>query len=157
AIMNGGGIRGGKLYAAGTPMTRRDVLAELPFGNRVVTLDVSGRALKAAIENGLSLLPNAAGRFPQGSGLTVEADLARPPGSRVTAIKVGNAPLADERTYRVATNDFLARGGDGYAMLADAPHVLAEADAPTVAGEVIDYVMRAGTLRTGEEGRVVVK
>src|SRR5262249_10655928 len=36
AIMNGGGIRGGKLYAAGAPMTRRDVLAELPFGNRVV-------------------------------------------------------------------------------------------------------------------------
>jgi 5'-nucleotidase / UDP-sugar diphosphatase len=157
AIMNGGGIRGGKLYAAGTPMTRRDVLAELPFGNRVVTLDVNGRALKAAIENGLSLLPNTAGRFPQVSGLVVEADLRRPPGSRITSIKVGNAPLVDERIYRVATNDFLARGGDGYAMFANAPHVLAEADAPPVAGEVMDYIMRAGTLRTDVEGRVVVK
>jgi 5'-nucleotidase / UDP-sugar diphosphatase len=157
AIMNGGGIRGGKLYAIGAPMTRRSVLAELPFGNRVVTLDVSGRALRAAIENGLSLLPNAAGRFPQVSGLTVEANLRRPPGSRITSIKVGDAPLVNERIYRVATNDFLARGGDGYAMFADAPHVLAEADAPPVAGEVMDYIMRAGTLRTGVEGRMVVR
>ena len=93
AIMNGGGIRGGKLYAANTPITRRDVLAELPFGNRVVTVEIDGRALKAAIENGLSQLPNAAGRFPQVSGLMVEADLKRPAGSRVTAIKVGDAPL----------------------------------------------------------------
>src|SRR5262245_31952670 len=157
AIMNGGGIRGGKLYAANTPITRRDVLAELPFGNRVMTLDISGQVLKAAIENGLSLLPNAAGRFPQVSGLTVEADLKRPPGSRVTAIKVGNEPLDERRMYRVATNDFLARGGDGYAMPADAAPVLPERDAPPVAGEVIEYVMRIGTLRTGVEGRIVVK
>ena len=157
AIMNGGGIRGGNVYAAGAALTRRDVLAELPFGNRVVTLDVSGRALRAAIENGLSLLPNAAGRFPQVSGLTVEADLGRPPGSRITSINVGNAPLADDRTYRVATNDFLARGGDGYAMFAEVKPVLPDTDAPPVAGAVMDYIMRIGTLRTGVEGRVAVK
>src|SRR5215470_6511894 len=157
AIMNGGGIRGGKLYAAGAPITRRDALAELPFGNRLVTLDVSGRALKTAIENGLSLLPNAAGRFPQVSGLTVEADLRRPPGSRITSIKVGDAPLMDERMYRVATNDFLARGGDGYAMFAGIKPLLADTDAPPVADEVMDYIMRIGTLRTGVEERIVVK
>ena len=42
AIMNGGGIRSGKVYAPGSTITRRDVLAELPFDNRVVTLDMSG-------------------------------------------------------------------------------------------------------------------
>jgi 5'-nucleotidase/UDP-sugar diphosphatase len=157
AIMNGGGIRGGKLYAPGTPIRRRDVLTELAFGNRVLTLNISGRALKAAIENGLSQLPAASGRFPQVSGLVVEADLSRPPGSRVTSIKVGDAPLEEERTYRVATNDFLARGGDGYAMFAGATPVLADTDAPPVAGEVVDYIKRAGTLRTGVEGRIVVK
>lgn len=157
AIMNGGGIRGGKLYPAGAAISRRDVLAELPFGNRTVTLDISGRALKAAIENGLSQLPDAAGRFPQVSGLMIEADMSRPPGSRITAIKVGDAPLAEDRTYRVATNDFLARGGDGYAMFADAQPILPDADAPPVAGEVMDYIQRAGTLRTGVEGRIAVR
>jgi 2',3'-cyclic-nucleotide 2'-phosphodiesterase (5'-nucleotidase family) len=157
AIMNGGGIRGGKLYAANSPISRRDVLAELPFGNRVVTLDISGHALKAAIENGLSQLPNASGRFPQVSGLVVEADLDRPPGSRITSIKVGDAPLDEARTYRVATNDFLARGGDGYAMFAGTAATLPDSDAPPVAGEVIEYIKSVGTLRTGVEGRIVVK
>jgi 5'-nucleotidase / UDP-sugar diphosphatase len=157
AVMNGGGIRGGKLYAANASITRRDVLAELPFGNRVVAVEVSGRVLKAAIENGLSQLPNASGRFPQVSGLVVEADLKRPPGSRITAIRVGNAPLDEERIYRVATNDFLARGGDGYAMFADAAPALADTDAPPVSNEVIAYIKSIGTLRTGVEGRIVVR
>jgi 5'-nucleotidase / UDP-sugar diphosphatase len=157
AIVNGGGIRGGKLYAANASISRRDVLAELPFGNRVVTIDIGGRALKAAIENGLSQLPNASGRFPHVSGLAVEADLKRPPGSRVSVIKVGDAPLDEARSYRVATNDFMARGGDGYAMFADATPTLADTDAPPVAGEVIEYIKRTGTLRTGVEGRIVVK
>ena len=88
AIMNGGGIRGGKLYAPGTKITRRDVLAELPFDNRVMTLEIDGTKLKAAIENGLSRLPKPAGGFPQVSGMTIEADASRPPGSRVVSIRV---------------------------------------------------------------------
>jgi len=122
-----------------------------------VTVEISGRGLKAAIENGLSQLPNASGRFPQVSGLVVEADLKRPPGSRITAIKVGNAPLDEERIYRVATNDFLARGGDGYTMFADAAPAGADSDAPPVSGEVIAYIKSIGTLRTGVEGRIVVR
>ena len=101
-------------------ITRRDVLAELPFGNRVVTLDITGAELKRALENGLTLLPNAAGRFPQVSGLTIEADAKRPAGSRIVSIKVGDAPLDEGKIYRVATNDFLARGGDGYTAFRDA-------------------------------------
>ena len=54
------------------------MLAELPFGNRVVTLQVNGAQIKAAIENGLSRLPMPSGGFPQVSGLTVEADASRP-------------------------------------------------------------------------------
>jgi 2',3'-cyclic-nucleotide 2'-phosphodiesterase (5'-nucleotidase family) len=157
AVINGGGIRGGKVNPPGTSISRRDVLAELPFGNRLVTIEIIGRELKAAIENGLSQLPNAAGRFPQVSGLTVEADASRPPGSRITSIKVGDAPLDENKTYRVATNDFMARGGDGYTMFRDARHVVADVDAPTVAGEVIEYIKAAGTLRTGVEGRLVIR
>ncbi len=81
--MNGGGIRAGKVYPPGTAITRRDVLAELPFGNHLVALDVKGSELRSRIENGLSRLPDAAGRFPQVSGMTVEFDPQRPAGSRV--------------------------------------------------------------------------
>jgi 5'-nucleotidase/UDP-sugar diphosphatase len=157
ALMNGGGIRVGKVYPPGSALTRRDILAELPFGNRLITLDVEGAVLKAALENGLSRLPNPSGRFPQVSGLTVEADVSRPPGSRVLSVKVGDAPLDLNRTYTLATNEFVARGGDDYAMLRDIEPVLPVADSPALAYEVIDYIVSIGTVRSAVEGRIVLK
>lgn len=154
-FMNGGGIRAGKVYAAGTRITGRDVLAELPFGNRVATFALDGVALRRAVEHGLAQLPDAGGRFPQVSGMTITADLSRPPGSRVVAIRVGGAPLDDARTYRVATIDFLARGGDGYGMFAAASKP--DPDAPLLANEVMDYIRKLGTVTTGIEGRIVLK
>jgi 2',3'-cyclic-nucleotide 2'-phosphodiesterase (5'-nucleotidase family) len=157
AIMNGGGIRAGKIYAPGSSISRRDVLAELPFDNRVVTVMLSGAAVRRAIENGLALVPKAGGRFPQVSGMTVEADASRAPGSRVVAFRVGGAPLDDKRMYSVATNDFVARGGDGYTVFADAVRLLPDLDAPLLANEVMVHIRRLGTIKTGVEGRVVVK
>ncbi|HWM46162.1 MAG TPA: bifunctional UDP-sugar hydrolase/5'-nucleotidase [Xanthobacteraceae bacterium] len=157
AIMNGGGIRSGRVYAPGTPITRRDVLAELPFGNRTALLRVSGRDLRAALENGFGVLPQGGGRFPQVSGLTVEIDGSRPPGSRIVAIKVAGAPLDDARTYTLATNDFLASGRDGYVQFRDAERVLPDDDAPLLANEVMVHLRKLGTVRTGADGRIVIK
>ena len=157
ALTNGGGIRAGKIYPPGATITRRDVLAELPFGNRMVTFDMSGADLRRAIENGLSQLPAPSGRFPQVSGMTIEADASRPPGSRVLSIKIGDAPLDPRKTYSVATNDFLARGGDGYDAFLQAKAVLPPGDSPLLASEVMDYIKDRGTVRNRVEGRVSVR
>jgi 5'-nucleotidase / UDP-sugar diphosphatase len=157
AVANGGGIRGGKVYPPGTTITRKDILAELPFGNCLVVLEISGRDLKAAIENGLSQLPEMAGRFPQVSGMTISFDPRRPPGSRVLAMTVAGAPLSDTRLYRVAVNDFIARGGDGYDTFRDAKRVTPDNDAPLMANQVMAYIRRLGTVRTGVDGRLVAK
>src|SRR5215475_5777132 len=157
AVTNGGGVRGDKIYPPGTTITRREVLAELPFGNRLVTIDVLGSALKAAIENGLSQLPAPSGLFPQVAGLKIEADLSRPAGNRVLSIMVGDTPLDADKTYSVSTSDFMARGGDYYVAFRDAKPVLPPADSPTVAYEVIDYIKSIGTIRTGVDGRIVLK
>ena len=157
AITNGGGIRGGRIFSPGATISRRDIISEMPFDNRVVILEISGAGLKQAIENGLSRLPSSSGGFPQVSGLTIEADPSRPPGSRVLSIKVGDAPLDERRMYRVATNDFLARGGDGYTMFRDATAVLPAADSPLLSTDVMDYIKDAGTIRTVAGGRIVLK
>src|SRR5439155_919312 len=157
ALVNGGGIRGGKIYAAGATISRRDVMAELPFNNRVVVIDMAGAELRRGIENGIAQWPNAVGRFPQVSGLTIEADMKRPAGDRITTIKVGGEPLDPSKTYRIATNDFMARGGDGYTMFRDAPRLLPDDDSPLLANEVMTYLKSLGTLRTGLEGRIVLK
>lgn len=157
AVINGGGIRAGKSYDAGARITHGDILAELPFNNRVVIVEMSGRELKRAIENGLSMLPRPSGRFPQVSGLEVRFDLARDAGKRVTAMKIGGKPLVEKKTYRVAVLDFLARGGDDYTMFRDAIRITPDNDAPMLVNEVVEYLRRIGTWKTGVEGRVAAK
>ena len=155
AVTNGGGIRAGKVYAAGSAITRRDILAELPFNNRVVEIEINGGDLRRALENGLAQLPGAGGRFPQVSGLTIEVDPKRAAGDRIVAISVGGAPLDDARIYKVAINDFLARGGDGYVWFRDAKHVLPEGDSPLLANAVMAHVKSLGTIRNAVEGRIL--
>ena len=82
-LTNGGGIRGDRTYAPGTGLTRKDILTELPFGNTVVLMELSGAGLRAALENGVSRVEDGAGRFPQIAGMRFEYDPAAPAGSRV--------------------------------------------------------------------------
>src|SRR5262249_10950848 len=65
AVTNGGGVRGDKIYPPGTTITRREVLAELPFGNRLVTIAVGGIALRPGMKTALPHLPAPSGRFPR--------------------------------------------------------------------------------------------
>ncbi len=157
AVINGGGIRANKAYPPGSVLKRSDIFAELPFGNHVALIEISGGELKAAIENGLSQLPVAAGRFPQVSGLTIEADARQPVGKRILSIKFAGEPLQDDRMYKVATNDFLARGGDGYVTFRGAKQLIRDFDGPLVVNEVMAHVRKLGTVRTGVEGRLVIK
>jgi 5'-nucleotidase/UDP-sugar diphosphatase len=157
AITNGGGIRGEKVYPPGSAITRRDVLAEFPFGNHVALIDISGKALRAALENGISRMPDSAGRFPQISGMSFEADLSKPAGQRVLSVRAGNEPLDDSRIYKLATNDFMARGSDGYTMFRDAKRLIPDADGPLMANDVMVYLKKIGTVKTGVDGRIVFK
>ena len=87
AILNSGGIRGDRVYAAG-PITRREILEMEPFGNVDCTLSVSGATVLAILESGVAKLPSAAGQFPQVSGLTFTVDARAPTGQRVSDVKV---------------------------------------------------------------------
>ncbi len=92
----------------------REVYQVSPFGNTCVTLRLSGRELRQAIEFSLSDPALAL----EVSGLTVRYDLERPRGDRAVAIWVGGEPLDLDRAYTVVTNSFLASGGDGHRTLA---------------------------------------
>jgi 2',3'-cyclic-nucleotide 2'-phosphodiesterase (5'-nucleotidase family) len=157
AITNGGGIRGNKEYAAGVLLTRRDILTELPFGNRTVKLEVTGETIWAALENGFSDVENSAGRFPQISGLTVEADIAKVKGERVLSVTVGGKPLDRAAAYTLATNDFMFGGGDGYAMLKGAKPLLGVRDAKLMANDVMAYIAAQKQVAPRVEGRIVLK
>jgi 2',3'-cyclic-nucleotide 2'-phosphodiesterase (5'-nucleotidase family) len=154
ALTNGGGIRGNTEYAPGTELTRRTILTELPFGNKTMKLAVTGETIIAALENGLSQVENSAGRFPHVSGMSVEADLSKPAGSRVTAVMVAGAPLDPAKTYTLATNDYMAGGGDGYTVFRNAERLFGETDAKLMANDVMVYVRKMGSVAPAVEGRV---
>ncbi|WP_193173671.1 bifunctional metallophosphatase/5'-nucleotidase [Nisaea nitritireducens] len=154
AITNGGGIRGDTSYEAGRTLTRKDVLTELPFGNRTVTMQLKGSDLHAALENGVSQVEKGAGRFPHVSGISFAFDGRKPAGSRVSEVKVADTPLDLGRIYVVATNDFIARGGDGYAAFTKGEIVVDASSARLMASQVIDYVQKSGGVKVTIEGRV---
>ncbi|MGG6314013.1 choice-of-anchor I family protein [Paenibacillus macerans] len=123
ALMNGGGIRAPIVEGE---ITMGELRTVMPFGNTLYVLDVTGQQLKAGLENGIGGAKSAdlPGKFPQVAGMRFKWDPAQPEGNRVydVQIKQGESyvPLDSAATYRLATNSFVATGGDGYASFAEA-------------------------------------
>ncbi|HEY8383700.1 MAG TPA: bifunctional UDP-sugar hydrolase/5'-nucleotidase [Microvirga sp.] len=157
AITNGGGIRANKQYPAGVKLTRRDILSELPFGNSTSLVEVTGADIKAALENGVSQIEQRAGRFPQVSGLKFEVDSKAAVGSRVSNIQVNGAPIDMAKKYKVATNNFMVAGGDGYTPFTKGRVLIGTTDGKLMANEVMAFVRKKGTVDSKVEGRIVVR
>lgn len=157
ALLNGGGFRGNRVYPAGSAVTRRDVLKELPFGNKTVVVEIRGDELRRALEHGLAELSQPNGRFPQVSGMRVEAARAQASGSRLVKVEIAGKAIDDKTLYKLATHDFLTRGGDGYTMLAGARVLTGGRDGKLTAADVMTYLRRQGTISPRVEGRVAVR
>jgi len=153
ALANSGGIRWHRLFPAG-PITRGDVYNLLPFLNTLVMMDLTGAQIKEALENGVSIYPAADGRFPQVSGLSFTFDPAKPAGSRVVDVWVGGVPLDETAVYRVATNDFLAAGGDGYTVFMEGTNFVNTG--VYLMDYMVDYLKEFSPVSPAVEGRIVV-
>jgi 5'-nucleotidase / UDP-sugar diphosphatase len=157
ALANGGGIRGNKQYDAGAVITRRDVLTELPFGNKTVLVEVTGKQIWDALENGFSQLEDGAGRFPQVAGLTIVADKTKPAGSRVVSVNVSDKPLDLATTYKLATNDYMLGGGDGYTALTGGKVIIDGNNGKLLANDLMVFIKEAGSVSPKVEGRIIFK
>ncbi len=157
AFTNGGGIRGNTVYDAGHKITRRDVLTELPFGNVTVKLELPGSAILAALEHGYAKAPEAAGSFLHVSNIKAQIDTTKEAGSRVSNVMIGDEPLDPTKTYTAATNDFMARGGDGYGMLREGKNLIDKSSAKLMANDVMAHIREVGTVKTGIDGRLAIK
>jgi 2',3'-cyclic-nucleotide 2'-phosphodiesterase (5'-nucleotidase family) len=116
AIINGGGIRAS---IRNGEIRVKDIYTALPFDNYTVAVRITGKQIKEALEHGVSTAEEEEGRFPQVSGLTFTYSLSGTRGSRTREIWVGGKPIDPNQEYTVATNDFLAVGGDGYKVFAE--------------------------------------
>jgi 2',3'-cyclic-nucleotide 2'-phosphodiesterase (5'-nucleotidase family)/predicted extracellular nuclease len=121
AMQNGGGIRAS--IDAGE-ISLGEVLTVMPFGNTLVTLDLTGEEIWQALEHSVSNVENEAGQFMQVAGLRFKYDPSLPAGERVYRVEVngenGYEKIELSTTYTVATNAFVADGGDGYEVFKQA-------------------------------------
>ncbi|NCC90183.1 MAG: bifunctional metallophosphatase/5'-nucleotidase [Spirochaetia bacterium] len=111
-ITNGGGIRAS--IKAGD-VTMGDVINVLPFTNIITVVEVKGSDVYAALEHGYSKLPEQNGAFSQ-TDLQVVYNRYAAPGKRILRVLLNGKAIDRNATYKVATNDFMAAGGDGYTM-----------------------------------------
>jgi len=84
-------------------------------------------------------------------GISFAFDHTKPPGERVVAdsVMVGDAPVDLNKTYHLCTNDFVAKGRDGYRCLADCEVIMNEDDGPKLATIVQNHFQSVSHL-TGQ-------
>jgi 2',3'-cyclic-nucleotide 2'-phosphodiesterase (5'-nucleotidase family) len=111
------------------------------------------------LENGVSAMPAANGKFPQVSGLCFTYDISAPVGSRVLgAVRqaadgscTGAAvDLTAASSYNIAENDFMASGGDGY------PYFYNRGTTQNIMDQVFaDYLTANTPVAPAIQGRIV--
>jgi 5'-nucleotidase len=125
ALMNPGGIRAGLVHkASGSEgdgvVTYGEAFTVQPFTNMMTVVDLTGAQLITALQQQVSGANQASPKILQVSdGFTYTLDLTKTGADRIVAgsVKLKGEAIDPAKTYRVAMNEFLAGGGDGFAVL----------------------------------------
>lgn len=120
AFENAGGIRASVKQGE---VTYGDIIGVSPFGNYIVTKQITGSQLKEILETSIDIQkksiyayesgeydawPENSGSYLQTGGITAQYNLDLEYGSRVISVKVGSQPLDNDKLYTVAANNFVA-------------------------------------------------
>lgn len=130
AFENAGGIRGGIKKG---DITYKDLISISPYGNTIVTKELSGKQILDLVEYSLELSrqcdeiyalqkqaiidgedpyqyswPSNSGSVLQFGGITVKYDMSKPQGSRIVSAEIGGKAVDLTKIYTVATNNYVA-------------------------------------------------
>ncbi|EMH5180840.1 bifunctional UDP-sugar hydrolase/5'-nucleotidase UshA [Serratia marcescens] len=112
AVMSGGGVRDS---IESGDITYKNVLKVQPFGNTLVHVDMTGSEIEQYLAVVANMKPDS-GAYAQFANVSLVAD-----GKGVSEVKINGQPLQADKTYRMATLNFNALGGDGYPKLDGLP------------------------------------
>ncbi|MFD8628461.1 bifunctional metallophosphatase/5'-nucleotidase [Streptomyces hygroscopicus] len=132
ALMNPGGIRSDLAYkASGSEgdgvVTYGEAFTVQPFTNMMNVIDLTGSQLITALQQQVSGSNEASPKILQVSrSLTYTLDLTKSGKDRIVtdSVKLNGEPIDPAKTYRVAMNEFLAGGGDGFAAFKEGTNKL---------------------------------
>ena len=166
-IINGGAIR--------TSLKRgevrvKDVYSALPFSNYIVAIRLTGKQIVEALEHGVAGIEEGEGWFPQVAGLSFKYFPSGAKGARIREVLIAGQPVDPGKEYTIATNDFLAAGGDGYKAFADAlkssgtfsvvggtlqgDKVVYADSSRWIRDVVVEYIREKGKIAPRKEGRI---
>lgn len=183
AVINGGSIRGDRIYPAGN-LNYLDITSILPFRGEIIEAKISGELIEQMLELSASALrvegdncPDtcrvAYGGFLQVAGIRFDIDLSRPPyqavydnrtassivdsGDRVSNVHVKAnddwISIYPEREYKVLINNWLASGGDGYYVFVD--EAIEKKPTTVYTTDVlVDYIKNNSPISPEVEGRI---
>lgn len=137
AFMNVGGVRDSfrvdDIAAGEQPgeITYSEAFDVAPFGNLLVTMDLTGAQIKELLEQQF-IATRGRQQLALGvsEGFSYTWDGSQPEGQKVVAesIMLNDAPVDPATTYRVATLNFLAAGGDQFTVFTEGTNVLGGAE-----------------------------
>ena len=119
ALMNPGGIRADLVPGPGGSVSYGQLFAVQPFANLLTVKSFNGRQLRALLEQQFASGANSAEQpniLSPSANLYFSYDLTRPAGARIVEVRIDGRPVREAETYRVATNSFLAGGGDNFTV-----------------------------------------
>ncbi|MBJ7556038.1 bifunctional UDP-sugar hydrolase/5'-nucleotidase UshA [Marinomonas spartinae] len=135
AVMNSGGIRDSLPEGA---ITYKSVLKVQPFGNTLAYVTLNADQLTDYL-SAVASMPPGTGAFAQFQGVSLTLK-----SGKATHILINGKPLEQGRTYRLATNNYSANGGDGYPKLTDLPSYVNTGDSD--ADLLVQYIKQHSPL-----------
>ncbi|MCE5313414.1 MAG: 5'-nucleotidase [Armatimonadota bacterium] len=134
-----------------------DVAALISYpDDPLAELNLTGKAIRQALERAVSIYPQPNLGFLQVSGLEFSFNPSRKAGERVASVNVNGVSLIDSRNYSVAVTNSMANGAIGYWKVWSASEVKTRYSNETVAKAVADYFTSRKTVDYGVLDRITV-
>jgi 5'-nucleotidase len=160
AFMNPGGIRGGGLIynqqsAGEAPgqITYSEMFTVQPFNNVMNVKTMTGDAIYRLLEQQFTVIAPSIRLLQVSKGFSYSYDMRLPAGSRVIpgSVAINGVPITKTGSYRVAMNNFLASGGDGFTVFNEGTN--------QIGGEIdidaaVNYFMKNSPVAPGPQNRV---
>ncbi|GAA5007175.1 bifunctional metallophosphatase/5'-nucleotidase [Kitasatospora paranensis] len=164
AFMNPGGIRADLVYkASGSEgdgvVTYGEAFTVQPFTNMMQVKTLTGAQVIQVLQQQVSGLNEAAPKVLQVAGLTYSLDMTKSGADRVVvpSVKLGGTPIDPAASYRVAANEFLAGGGDGFpAFTAGTDKLVGASDLDLFTAYLSAHSSAASPLAVPAEDRITV-
>jgi 5'-nucleotidase len=157
AFMNPGGIRADLTCsvacstASPAPVTYNQLFNVQPFNNVMTVKTMTGDMIRRLLEQQFTVISPSIRLLQVSNGFTYTYDATQPAGSRVFNIKISGTPIDPLASYRVAMNNFLASGGDGFTVFNEGTDPLGgEIDLDAL----VNYFLKNSPISPGTRDRV---